>query len=353
MGIEIFTEKYRPKNIKQFIGNEQAVSITKEFFLSWNKGEPTNKCLLYYGPPGTGKTTLALLLALNTGQDVIHHNASDLSRKEDIERLRHTSKLGTFDVDKVRIVIVDECDRIGKKTQAALVKVMKETKQPMILICNDITKIVYEVKRAALGIPFSLVPEYLIKKRLLQISSIEGKPITEAALAVILKYNRSVRGAVNALQEWYQSGEVSEAGRDLDLTNIEKLRYTLNGYPQEIHMPLEDVTRWLTDSELEDYEQVSMLDVINRRVRDTQNYDLWDYGFAIVKTARGNLCDYPISFQNIAANRKATGRTDEPPAKEDEHIRFGKNRKRKKPKDDGAITLQEADEKEVGFGDFL
>lgn len=352
MGIEIFTEKYRPKNIKQFVGNEQAVKVTKQFFISWNKGEPINKCLLYYGPPGTGKTTLALLLALNTGQDVIHHNASDLSRKEDMERLRHTSKLGTFDVDKMRIVIVDECDRIGKKAQKGLLKAMKETKQPMILICNDVTKIVYEVKRAALGIQFDLVPEYLIKRHLLHICATEGEGIAEDALRLILKHNRSVRGAVNALQEYLQCGEVAECSRDLDLTNIDKMRYILNGYQQDIRMPLEDITKWFTDSELEDYEVVSMLDVINRRVRDSQNYDLWDYGYGIVNTARGNLCDYPVSFKNISANRK--GGTAKEEETRDEHIRFGKNRKRNKPKDDGSIKLQQqADEKEQGFGDFL
>ena len=49
----MWSEKYRPQNISDMIGNEESRSLIIEWFTKWKKG---TKPLLLVGPPGIGKT---------------------------------------------------------------------------------------------------------------------------------------------------------------------------------------------------------------------------------------------------------------------------------------------------------
>ena len=51
----MWSEKYRPKNILDLVGNEEARKSLVEWFTKWKKG---TKPILLIGPPGIGKTTL-------------------------------------------------------------------------------------------------------------------------------------------------------------------------------------------------------------------------------------------------------------------------------------------------------
>lgn len=366
--MDILTEKHRPKSIMNFVGNEQAVKLTKDFFLSWKNGTPINRSLLFYGPPGIGKTSLALLLAHATGQNVIHHNASDLSRAEDMKELQQTSKLGTFDDTEFRITIVDECERISPAGQKILVKIIKETLQPMILICNDKTKVIKDIwikNKDCLEIPFKPVPEYLIKQRIIQIAKLEKKKLPNNIIDKILEFNKTVRGAVNSLQDYLQSGEVSEMSRDLDLTEIEKLERILMGQNitlglddngktdkyLDMYLNLDQIISWLVDSNLKDYGIVSDISLIQHRVYETQDYYLEDVARAMINNCRGKLCDKRKSLDN---KFKCLNMLKPKEEKEDQTIKMGTKKPGKKgsssPK---MLEYKEEKDKNIGLEDFF
>ena len=57
----MWSEKYRPKNIVDLVGNEEARYDFVEWFTKWKKGM---KPILLVGPPGIGKSTLLNMIGL-------------------------------------------------------------------------------------------------------------------------------------------------------------------------------------------------------------------------------------------------------------------------------------------------
>ena len=67
----MWCEKYRPQNIFDMVGNEDARKQFVEWFGKWKKG---TKPLLLIGPPGIGKTTMCFLAGKQFGYDMISHS---------------------------------------------------------------------------------------------------------------------------------------------------------------------------------------------------------------------------------------------------------------------------------------
>ncbi|MEK6907982.1 MAG: AAA family ATPase, partial [Thermoproteota archaeon] len=80
----MWSEKYRPQNISDMLGNEESRSSIIEWFTKWKKG---TKPLLLVGPPGIGKTTIAFLTAKQFGYDMIGLNASDVRSKSRLNEI--------------------------------------------------------------------------------------------------------------------------------------------------------------------------------------------------------------------------------------------------------------------------
>ncbi|MCX6751671.1 MAG: replication-associated recombination protein A [Candidatus Nomurabacteria bacterium] len=108
--MEPLASKIRPKNLKEFVGQEHltgpgkpiAVAIEKKHLFSF----------IFWGPPGVGKTTLAKIYAKALNAD--YHELSAVSAgKEDIKKILETS--GTL--LGPRILFLDEIHRFNKAQQ--------------------------------------------------------------------------------------------------------------------------------------------------------------------------------------------------------------------------------------------
>ena len=51
-----WTELYRPKNLGEVVGNEDAVSSLRDWFDEWSP-KAKRKVAILHGPAGTGKTS--------------------------------------------------------------------------------------------------------------------------------------------------------------------------------------------------------------------------------------------------------------------------------------------------------
>lgn len=134
--------------------------------MSWNDAPNVNaRAALLSGPPGIGKTSTARMICKQLGYEVVEQNASDTRNKASLESaikdLSTNKSLNYFSVagrqkekdntnpiaaalgglaTQKSVIIMDEVDGVGAGDRggiAALVKIIKESKTPIICICND------------------------------------------------------------------------------------------------------------------------------------------------------------------------------------------------------------------------
>jgi len=124
--MEIWTEKYRPKNFEDITGQESIVKRIRA--MAERKDLPH---LLFTGPPGSGKTSLSLVIAKQLYGVSWRENFLELNASNDrgIDIIRNTVKdfAKTKSIGEVpfKIIYLDEADALTKEAQQALRRTME------------------------------------------------------------------------------------------------------------------------------------------------------------------------------------------------------------------------------------
>ena len=213
-----WTEKYRPRSLKDVLGNPGPVSDLRAWAESWDKGIPKKRAVVLIGTPGVGKTTCAEALANEYGWGLIEMNASDQRTGEAIRSVALRGAysntfsdsgeyLNTKDGGR-KLIILDEADSLfGNADRGAvpvIAELIKQTKQPVILIVNDfygLSRKSSAIKTDTLQLTFKNPPTSTIVKALKRICISEKVDITDGALENIAKNsNGDIRAAVRDLE---------------------------------------------------------------------------------------------------------------------------------------------------------
>lgn len=210
----IWTEKYRPKAIKETILPKSTRDELEGFI---KQGKIPN--LLFHGGPGQGKTTVALALCEELDYEVLMINGSNEGRLIDTLRTKITNFASTVSLDgRRKCVILDEADHIGPEIQAALRNFSEEysVNCSFIFTCNYPNRIIQPLhSRCAVvdfGIPKTERQNLIIQlyKRVADILDKESVVYDKQALvSMVGQYFPDMRRLLNELQRRGVTGEIN------------------------------------------------------------------------------------------------------------------------------------------------
>ena len=198
----MWSEKYRPKNILDLIGNEDARNSFVEWLTKWKKG---TKPILLVGPPGIGKTTLANLAAKQFDYDLISLNASDVRSKKNIQEIL-SPVLGNETIFGTPMIFIDEVDGVHGRADyggtEAIIKILKESTVPIVLAANsDLSDKMKSIKKNARVIQFRPLSPRLLRFYLNKILQLENAKISSDSLMKLVAESKGdIRSMINFAQ---------------------------------------------------------------------------------------------------------------------------------------------------------
>jgi replication factor C large subunit len=224
----MWSDIYRPQNVEEMIGNEDARLAVMKWLSRWIDG---SRPLLLVGPSGVGKTTLVHVLARKFNYDLIEMNASDTRNREDLETLITPMFNNRSVFGRTMLLFLDEVDGISGREDAggieSLVKLMKEPTIPVIMAANSQDNMkIKKLAKVCKTIKFNPIPprelamflDYILKKHNKNLD-------TEEKILIVNRSRGDIRSLLNNVQ-----GKV--AGYDVireDIFEID-IAGAINGY---------------------------------------------------------------------------------------------------------------------------
>ncbi len=201
---EIWIEKYRPKSLKEVVGQKEITDRLQSYVRSNNLPH-----LMFAGSPGTGKTTCALALAKELfgegwKNNFVEMNASD-ERGIDVVRgkIKEFARTSPISGANFKIIFLDEADALTNDAQSALRRTMERYSAicRFIISCNYSSKIIEPIQSRCAVFRFRLLRAEDIKRYLQLIAKVEKVDITDDAMdALVHVANGDMRKGVNSLQ---------------------------------------------------------------------------------------------------------------------------------------------------------
>lgn len=203
-GSEIWTEKYRPKEFSEIVGQDEIVKRIQSLTESLSIPH-----LLFAGPAGTGKSTLALIVVKklfekNWKENYLELNASDERGiqivRDKVKNFARTKSIGDV---PFKVIFLDEADALTPEAQQALRRTMENYSKTcrFILSCNYSSKIIDPIQSRCAIFRFKLLEKKDIDTRMQAISQIENLTIDPEAVEVLYEGSEGdCRRAINILQ---------------------------------------------------------------------------------------------------------------------------------------------------------
>jgi replication factor C large subunit len=304
---ELWTEKHSPKNLNEVVGQDSAIAAMRDWARSWEKGKPPKRALLLYGPAGTGKTISAILLAKEMGWDCLEMNASDERTLGAVRRVAgEASETGTLSagISGRRLIIIDEADNIygtaDRGGYSALRGVIEQTRNPVILIANDLYSVPAEIRALCQPVAFRRIRIEQIVKRLSLIAQREGIRTQPEALEMIARASEGdMRSAIQDLQasamgkKILRKEDIMASWRNREKNVFDLLSYILGSKSAklarmsmwDVDISPEEALPWIAENIprvvrtpevlVRVYEAISRADIYLRRSKNS--YKFWGY----------------------------------------------------------------------------
>lgn len=289
----MIVEKYRPKKLSDIIGQDAIIDRLKIWARNWEDGIP-QKPILLYGRPGCGKTSIAHALANDMDWEIFEMNASDTRNKGAIDSILSNSATQSTLTGKLKLIVIDEIDGLAGQEDrggvGAVINVIDESKQPIILIANQIyiqklKSLLPEVEM----LEMKGVDKRILKKYLREIADKEGIQISDLQIDEIAdRSNGDVRSALIDL-----TATITYRDREKDVYKAVALVFKTQDYQTarsafwDVDIDPDMQILWLEENipneyqkpeEIKSaYEHLSRADVFNGRITKRQSWNLLKY----------------------------------------------------------------------------
>ncbi|MBU3896946.1 MAG: replication factor C small subunit [Nanoarchaeota archaeon] len=201
---QIWTEKYRPTEFSDVVGQENIIERISAFVDSRQIPH-----LMFAGPAGCGKSTISIIIAKklfgsNWRQNFLELNSSD-ERGINVIRSKVKDFARTKSVGNIpyKIIFLDEADALTADAQNALRRTMESYSNScrFFLSCNYSSKIIEPLQSRCCVFRFKTISDESIKKRLDLIIGMEKVSADSDAIDAICKLSEGdIRKAINILQ---------------------------------------------------------------------------------------------------------------------------------------------------------
>ena len=248
----LWVEKYRPKNLSTYVGNEHLREKVARYIAVEDVPH-----LLLYGKAGTGKTTLAKIVVNKIDCDYMYINASDENKVDDVR-----NKIKTFassvGFKSLKVIILDECDYLTPNAQAALRNLMETFSKHcrFILTCNYVERIIDPIQSRCQS--YKVVPpskkevaQQMVK--ILNEESVKYK-LDDVAMIVNAGYP-DIRRVINSSQR-----QVVDNKLVVDVSSIIQNDYKVQLLEKLTDgAPFKDVRQLIADNSISDYSELYRL----------------------------------------------------------------------------------------------
>ena len=309
-----WTEKYRPKKLREVVGNEKAIEELREWAEEVLEAK-SKKAAILHGPAGCGKTSAAYALAAEKGWEVIELNASDQRSAGVIKSIVGPASTSTTFSQTTRLIILDEADNLhGTEDRGgtkAITEIVKRSTQPIILTANDKYKMGQGLQRYCKVIKFEQIKAGTVFRVLRRISDDAEIKIDDSALISLAKNaHGDLRSAINDLQaisvsesklERIREEDIATGWRDVeeDIFGVLKILFGAEGYELQSALSAlysldktpEESIQWVYKNFSYEYDDESFLhglrylgraDMFLGRVRKRENFKFWRYASSLM-----------------------------------------------------------------------